>query len=104
MARIVIPVECLEFDEGGNTLWVQGLSGTVLRVKVKGSFRTEACRTNPVSHLDLEADNQNPTFCLGPDVVDGLEMTRRQNLQAEVDRLQGVELELAELRSNLSRR
>lgn len=32
--RICLPVVCVEYDEGGDTIWVQGLAGTVLRIKV----------------------------------------------------------------------
>lgn len=67
--RIQIPVQFIEFDEGGNTLWVQAESGTVLRIKVKGYIQTERCASNPVSHLDLMAQDVSPTFCLGPEVI-----------------------------------
>jgi len=66
--RIQIPVAVLEFEEGGNTIWVQGPEGaTVLRIKVQGKIQTSRCTTSPVSHLDLRSVEKDPTFCLGPE-------------------------------------
>lgn len=68
--RISIKVEAIEFEEGGNTLWVQGLGGTVLRIKtIGGQIKTETCTTNPVSHADLMTKG-DVVFCLGQDHED----------------------------------
>jgi len=67
MARITIPVVQLEFEENGNTLWVQGPVGTVLRIKLfPGKFTVSKCESNPCSHLDLMVKGDND-MCLGPD-------------------------------------
>ena len=77
MSRIAIPVSLLEFDEGGNTLWVHSPNGcTVLRVKLAGKFRTSSCGENAVSsHADITIHRDghpgvhdgDVTFCLAKD-------------------------------------
>ena len=68
MSRVKIPVAELEFEEGGNTIWVHGpLGTTVLRVKVSGRLSSAKCAENPSSHLDLVAQDVDPVFCLGPE-------------------------------------
>ncbi len=65
--RIVIAVACIEFNEGGNTLWVQGYGGTVLRIKTDGKITSSACASGPsVSHFDL-AVSGDIRICLGQD-------------------------------------
>lgn len=54
MSRIRIPVGQLEFEEGGNTLWVHSVNGTVLRLKVTGKISTEVCKVSPVLNGDLK--------------------------------------------------
>lgn len=66
MARITIPVAAIEFDEHGNTLWVQALGGTVLRIKTRGKIITEQCTNNPVSHADVIVE-EDITICLSGD-------------------------------------
>lgn len=67
--RITIPVCQLEFDVGGNTIWVQSpIGATVLRVKVTGKISVDQCQTNPVSHLDLIVDGP-ARFCLSDDAT-----------------------------------
>lgn len=54
MTRYHIPVALLEFDEGGNTLWVHSPKGeTVLRVKTMGRIVVNEKCTNIVSHADI---------------------------------------------------
>ena len=54
MARVTIPVACIEYEEGGNTLWVQGPEGaTVLRIKTMGKITSTRCQTSPVPHADV---------------------------------------------------
>lgn len=65
--RIQIPVNVIEFDVHGNTLWVQGANGTVLRIKVEEGFTIEKCETSPVSHSDIYIPRGKVGFCLGPD-------------------------------------
>jgi hypothetical protein len=50
---VTIPVLAIEFREGGNTLWVHGQSGTVLRLKTPdGTITSKQCQSSPVSHGD----------------------------------------------------
>ena len=73
--NITIPVEELEFRNGGDTLWVHGPDGaTVLRLKLfHGKFVVddERCK-NPCSHVDamvdsLCGDRQDVGVCLSND-------------------------------------
>lgn len=67
--RIIISVAVIEFDTGGNTLWVQGHDGgTVLRLKMTGKIITEICQTSPGSHADAIASG-DLKFCLGKDAL-----------------------------------
>ncbi len=51
--RKFIPAVGIEFDEGGNTFWVQSpKGGTVLRIKCAG-ITVKECATSPLSHFDL---------------------------------------------------
>ena len=66
MPRIKIPVCELEFEEGGDTIWVQSpLGATVLRIKAVGGIAIVNCETSPVSHLDLVVPEAE--FCLADD-------------------------------------
>lgn len=50
--KVVIPVLAIEFHEGGNTLWIHGQGGTVLRLKtLKGVITSKSCQS-PTSHGD----------------------------------------------------
>ena len=69
MPNVKIDVVQIEFNEGGNTLWVHGPQGnTVFRLKVSGKITGKACTTSPDmgSHADLMADG-DLVFCLGND-------------------------------------
>lgn len=74
--RRIISVECVEFEEGGRTLWVQGRIGTVLRVQLPlgSEFQTTSCGDRTaISHLDLTIErlqaNHPVVFCLGADLL-----------------------------------
>ncbi len=57
MSRIEIPVALLEFDEGGNTIWVHSPDGaTVLRIKTMGRITMDRACSNTVSHADIVVD------------------------------------------------
>ena len=61
----IIKVEQIEFVEGGNTLWVHGMSGTVFRLKVSGQITSNACeQVDSTSHADAMAEG-DIRFCLG---------------------------------------
>lgn len=51
--RVQIPVRLMEFNNGGNTIWVQSPTGqTVLRIKGKKVLVDNGCQ-NTVSHADI---------------------------------------------------
>jgi len=53
MSRVCIDVIALEFEEGGQTLWITGPEGgTALRIKCTGKITSQACETSPVVHCD----------------------------------------------------
>ena len=67
--RIEIDVAMLEFDEGGNTIWVHGPNGaTVLRIKCTGKLSTKVCATNISAHADLMV-NGDIEVCMPPKTV-----------------------------------
>lgn len=67
MARVRIPVSLLEFEEGGDTIWVHGPhGGTTMRIKTMGKIVTDECNTSPVSHCDIMV-NEDIDFCLSED-------------------------------------
>jgi hypothetical protein len=51
-----IDVECVEFVPGGNTLWVQSMNGTVLRIKCTGEVKIHNGCTNNIPHADIMVD------------------------------------------------
>ncbi len=52
--RVNVPVEQLEAQVGGNTIWVHSPKGaTVLRIKCTGKIIAHVDCSNPVSHADL---------------------------------------------------
>jgi hypothetical protein len=52
MARIQLEAVGLEFEENGNTIWVHGLGGTLLRIKCLGRIVVESCSA-PGAHADV---------------------------------------------------
>lgn len=52
MARVQLAVIGLEFDEGGNTIWVHGTEGTLLRIKCSGRITVSEC-SGPGAHSDV---------------------------------------------------
>lgn len=54
MMRIRIPVAELEFEEGGNTIWVHSpIGATVLRIKTMGKIVVDKGCQNVCSHSDI---------------------------------------------------
>jgi hypothetical protein len=48
-----IPAVAIEFNEGGNTIWVHGPEGgTILRLKFTGKITSKVCKTSPIAHAD----------------------------------------------------
>ena len=69
MARIKIPVEILEFDEGGNTIWIHGPAGaTVLRLKTMKSISVNRECQNICSHVDVICHDEIEV-CVAEDVL-----------------------------------
>ena len=69
MTRIKIPVELLEFDEGGNTIWVHGPAGaTVLRLKTMKSISVNCECKNICSHVDVICETAIEV-CVADDVL-----------------------------------
>ena len=67
--RHSIEVAEIEFEEGGNTIWIHSpLGATTMRIKTKGKITTETCGTSPVSHCDLIVE-EDISFCLSDDAV-----------------------------------
>lgn len=67
--RINIPVALVEYDEGGNTLWIQSPEGgTTIRIKCTGKITSSFCEVSPLSHLDLVI-NGDINFCLSEDAI-----------------------------------
>ncbi len=62
MARIQLEAIGLEFDEGGNTIWIHGSQGTILRIKCSGRITTTHC-TAPGPHADVIVQG-NILFCV----------------------------------------
>lgn len=65
-SRIMIPVVAIEFNVGGNTMWIQSEGGTILRIKCKGKITVNQCKNSPVSHSDILVDG-DIEFCLSND-------------------------------------
>ena len=65
--RIQICADMLEFNVGGNTIWIQSKKGTVMRIKCTGTIKVDACTTNPSSHSDVIV-NGDINFCISNDL------------------------------------
>lgn len=61
-ARIQLEAVGLEFDEGGNTIWVHGPGGTLLRIKCSGRITVNACSA-PCAHADVMVEGAI-AFCV----------------------------------------
>ena len=67
MSRITIPVAQLEFEEGGDTIWIHSPQGcTTMRIKTMGKIVVDKCNTSPVSHCDIMLD-KDINICLSED-------------------------------------
>jgi glutamate synthase domain-containing protein 3 len=53
--RVIVEVAGLEFVDGGNTIWVHGMTGgTVLRIQCSGKILVKPHCTNSVAHADIQ--------------------------------------------------
>ncbi len=65
--RVLIPVSAIEFNVGGNTIWVQSIQGsTIMRLKTDGRINVDRCESSPTSHTDIMIKN-DINFCLSGD-------------------------------------
>ena len=60
--RIQLEAIGLEFDEGGNTIWVHGTEGTLLRLKCTGRITVNPCSA-PCAHADAMIEG-DVAFCV----------------------------------------
>ena len=64
---IQIPAACVEFNEGGNTIWVHSSIGaTILRIKTMGKITVNSECENICSHSDMIVQD-NIQICLSDD-------------------------------------
>lgn len=61
-ARIQLEAVGLEFDEGGNTIWIHGPEGTLLRIKCSGRITVKECSA-PCAHADIQVEG-DIAFCV----------------------------------------
>lgn len=62
--RVTIPASAIEFEVGGNTIWVHDkVGGTAMRIKTLGKISATNCRDSPLSHMDMVV-KQDIAFCL----------------------------------------
>jgi hypothetical protein len=65
--RITISAGIIEFNSGGNTVWIQSTEGsTTLRIKCSGKINVERCKDSPVSHCDIYIQG-DINFCISKD-------------------------------------
>ena len=84
-ARHSIPVAILEFDEGGQCIWVHDAKGsTVLRIKVKNIKVQRGCE-NICAHSDMMVNNE-VTICLPdkPAKAPSISETAQKGLELKV--------------------
>ena len=60
--RIQLEAVGLEFNDGGNTIWIHGPGGTLLRVKCTGTIAAKSCSA-PAAHADVIVDG-DIEFCV----------------------------------------
>lgn len=78
LGRIEIPVNVLEFIDGGNTIWIHSPKGvTVMRIKTSGKIVTRDCEPLAVvSHSDVTVEG-DIDFCLAKDDRPGHRRVRK---------------------------
>jgi hypothetical protein len=62
--RVQIEAIGLEFEEGGNTVWIHGPVGTILRIKCSGRITATSC-ASPTAHADIQVKG-DIVFCVPP--------------------------------------
>ncbi|TAL42823.1 MAG: hypothetical protein EPN91_07550 [Salinibacterium sp.] len=66
--RVQLEATGLEFEEDGNTIWVHGLRGTILRIQCTGKIRMISCDAGATPHADVKVHG-DIAMCVpdGPD-------------------------------------
>jgi hypothetical protein len=67
MSRVQLKAIGLEFEEGGNTIWVHGACGTILRIQCSGRISVKGCEA-PSAHADLRVEG-DVCFCVPGDLL-----------------------------------
>ena len=65
--RIQLEAIGLEFEEGGNTIWIHGPGGTILRIKCSGQITSTVCSA-PTAHADVIVEG-DISFCVPSEAV-----------------------------------
>lgn len=60
--QILLHAVGIEFREGGNTIWVHGNHGTILRIQCTGKISSTCC-ASPGPHADVRVQG-DITICL----------------------------------------
>lgn len=64
MGRVTIEASAIEFDIGGNTIWIHDkIGGTAMRIKTLGTIKVDKCAASPISHCDIIVE-KDINFCL----------------------------------------
>ena len=81
---IQIPAACIEFVDGGNTIWVHSPEGaTILRIKTMGKINVNGECENVCSHSDMIV-KENIEMCLSEDAKP---VTALQRLKDTFDKI-----------------
>lgn len=68
--KVLLEAVAVEFVDGGNTIWVHGEGGTILRVQCSGKIIVNSC-VSPCPHADVQVKG-NITVCV-PDAEEAEE-------------------------------
>ena len=75
MARIQLEAVGVEFSEGGNTIWVHGPGGTMLRIKCTGEITAKSCSA-PAAHADVTVVG-DIEFCVPTEYPEEVDLVER---------------------------
>jgi hypothetical protein len=68
--RVMLPALGIELVEGGNTIWVQGKDGTILRIQCTGAIKIKSCATGGGPHADCRVQG-DIEFCIPDEKSEG---------------------------------
>lgn len=82
---IQIPAACIEFVEGGNTIWIHSPMGaTILRIKTNGKIVVNNECENICSHSDMIVD-EDIHICLSDDAKEVSDLDRLKETFDQID-------------------